>query len=51
MHVDDRVLAACVVQDALSGRGFTGVNVGNDTDVADIRKGGCTSHYKFPSQH
>jgi hypothetical protein len=48
MDVDDRVLASRVIQDALRRRRFAGIDVGDDADVADIRKSGSTGHGKFP---
>ena len=48
MDVDDRVLAPGVIQDALRRRRFAGIDMGDDADVADIRKSGCAGHGKVP---
>ena len=48
MDVDDRVLAPRVVQDPLGRRRLSGVDVGDDPDVADVRERRCTRHSKFP---
>ena len=50
VDVDDRVLAPRVIQDALGRRRLAGVDVGDDADIADVGKGGCTGHSKFPLQ-
>ena len=44
MDVDDRVLAPRVVEDALGRRRLAGVDVGDDSDVADIGKRGSAGH-------
>ena len=48
VDVDDRVLAPRVIQDALGRRRLAGIDVGDDADVADVRKRGSTGHSKFP---
>ena len=48
MNVGDRVLAPGVIQDALRGRRLAGIHVGDDADVANIRKGRCARHSRFP---
>jgi hypothetical protein len=48
MDIDDRVLAARVIQDALGRRRLAGVDVGDDADVADVGKGGCAGHNEVP---
>jgi hypothetical protein len=34
MHFADFVAAACVIQDAFGGRGFTGVDMRHDPDIS-----------------
>ncbi len=48
VNVDDGVLAARVIQDALGRRGLAGVDVGDDADIADIGKGCCAGHNEIP---
>ena len=48
MNIDDGVLTTCVIQDALGRCGFTGVDVGDDPDVADIRQWGSAGQSNIP---
>ena len=48
MDVDDRVLAARVVKDAFGGRGLTGIDVRDDSDVSNVSKRRSTGHGEFP---
>jgi hypothetical protein len=38
VNLTNLVAYARVVEDTLSGRGFTGINVGHDADVAGVFK-------------
>jgi hypothetical protein len=42
------VLLARVIKNALGGGGFTGIDVGDDSDIADVAQGRCTGHCKLP---
>ncbi len=44
VDVDDGVLAARVIQDALGGRGLAGIDVGDDANVADVGQRCSTGH-------
>jgi hypothetical protein len=48
VDVDDGVLAPRVIKDALGSGGLSGIDVGNDADIADVRKGGRAGHNKLP---
>ena len=48
VDVDDRVLATRVIKDALGRGGLTGIDVRDDSDVANVSKGRSTGHCKFP---
>ena len=39
MHLAKLVVGATVEQDTLAGRGFAGINVGHDADIADLAQG------------
>ena len=48
VNVDDRVLTPRVVKNPLGRRRLTGVDVGDDPDVADVRKSCSAGHGGFP---
>ena len=48
VNVDDGVLAPRVIQNALGRRRLTGVDVGDDADIANIGKGRCAGHSSVP---
>jgi hypothetical protein len=45
VDIDDRVLAARIIQDALGGGGLAGIDVGDDADIADVSERSSTGHY------
>jgi hypothetical protein len=47
VDVDDGVLAPRVIEDALGRGRLAGVDVGDDSDIADIGKGCSTGHGGF----
>ena len=47
VDVDDVVLAAGVIKDALRRGGLAGVDVGDDADIADIGKRSSTGHCRL----
>jgi hypothetical protein len=47
VDVDDRVLLARVIKNALGRRGLSGVDVGDDSDVSDVGKRRGTGHGNF----
>ena len=47
MDFDDRVLATRVIKNALGGRRLSGVDVRDDSDVADVSKGVVRAIAKF----
>jgi hypothetical protein len=48
VDLDDRVLLARVIKNALGGRRLSGVDVGDDSDVADVGKRRSAGHGKVP---
>jgi hypothetical protein len=46
VDLDDRVLLARVIKNAFGRRRLSGVDVGDDSDIADVGKRRCTRHGK-----